>query len=104
MLHDEAEDLRLQDRPVLFIGLGDGHEIAAEEDARDATDAEQALCQRRARGLVGGIEIGGPTLHHHTPGKEFQRGGIRGLFVLMKISLFKEKRATGNRMSEPYRK
>ena len=78
MLHDEAEDLRLQDRPVLLVGLGDGDEIAAEENARDAIDAEQAFGQRRARGLVGGVEVGGAALHHHAARQELQRGRIRG--------------------------
>src|SRR5688572_35715 len=82
MLHDEAEDLRLEDRPVLCVGLGDGDEIAAEENARNAIDAEQALGQRRARGLVGGVEIGGAALHHHAAGQELQRGRIWGLFGL----------------------
>ena len=58
MLHDRAEHRRLQVLP-LDIALGDGDEVAAEEDAGDAGNGEQPLGQRRGSGLGGIAEFGG---------------------------------------------
>src|SRR6185312_10561464 len=81
MLHDRGEDARLELEPVLFAVFGDRDEVAAEEHAGDAIDAEQALRQRRALGRrLGGGELGGALAHHGAAGNEFQRRRIgRGL-------------------------
>ena len=60
MLHDGAEDGRLQVLPVGAAVLGDGDEIVAEEHAGDAGDVEQPAGQRRSLARAFGIaEIGG---------------------------------------------
>ena len=57
MLHDRAEDRRLEVLP-LAVGLGDGDEIVAEEDAADARHGEQPLGERRTLRLAGGAVLG----------------------------------------------
>src|SRR6185312_17167797 len=81
VLHDRGEDARLELEPVLRAVLSDRDEVAAEEHAGDAVDAEQALRQRRALGRrLGGGELGGALAHHGAAGNEFQRRRIgRGL-------------------------
>src|SRR5690554_2534650 len=48
VLHDRAEDRRLQMLPVP-ISLGYGNKVEAEEDADDARNIEKSCCQRRRR-------------------------------------------------------
>ena len=55
------------------VGLGDGDEIAAQEDARH-TVIEQR--QRRAGGPVGGGEIGGARPMTSRPGRNFSVAGL----------------------------
>ena len=71
MLHDGAEDRRLQVLP-LAVGLGDGDEVVAEEHAGDARDLEQALGERRRRGARGIAGIEGAFGHHDPAGQELQ--------------------------------
>ncbi len=68
MLHDDPEHRRLQEVPLHVRGLGDGHEIGAEEHPGDAVDGEQALGQGRApgRGRIG--EVGRGRTGHLVPG------------------------------------
>ena len=76
MLHDDAEQGRLQHRPVLLVGLGDRHEIRAEEDALDALDLEQALGQRRTRGTFGEAKSTLPDSTTARPGRNFRVAGL----------------------------
>jgi hypothetical protein len=84
MLHDGAEDRRLDVLPFA-VGLGDGDEIVAEEDAADAIDGEQALGERRAAGLVGGAVLGGPAPRTTRPGRNFRVAGLGVASVWMNI-------------------
>jgi hypothetical protein len=77
VLHDRAEDGRLEHLPIPPGLLGHGHEIAAEEDAGHALDLEQAFCKRGARGRLGAREVGGPGAHHLASRQEFERRGVR---------------------------
>ena len=81
VLHDRAEDRRLDVRP-LAVGLGDGDEIAAEEDAADAVDREQPLGERRGRRLVGRAVFGRAGAEHDAAGQELQARRVRRGFGL----------------------
>jgi hypothetical protein len=77
MLHDRAEDRRLQMLPVRAV-LGDGDEIVAEEDAGDAGNLEQPAGERRSRGRAFGVtEIGRAFLQHHLAGQKLERRRVR---------------------------
>ncbi|RYJ03422.1 MAG: hypothetical protein EON47_04105, partial [Acetobacteraceae bacterium] len=78
---DGAEHLRAQGEPLGVIGLRHGDEVAAEEDARHATEREDAGGERAAGGRGCGGEVGrSGRAHHVPPGQEFQGGGVRGAF------------------------
>ncbi len=79
VLHDGAEDCRLEVLPVAVV-LGHGDEVGAVKYAGDARHVEQSLGERRARrGLAVG-EFHGAAVEHGAAGDEFQGGGIgRGL-------------------------
>ena len=80
MLHDRAEDGRLQMLPVRPVVLGDGDEIVAEEHAGHAGDRRTAGRQaaKPARSAFGVAEIGGAGGKHFLAGQEFQGRRIRG--------------------------
>src|SRR5690606_26288514 len=82
VLHDRAEDRRLQMLPVP-ISLGYGNKVEAEEDADDARNIEKSCCQRRRRaGAIGIPEIRCALFEHDLTRQELQRGGIRCSFSL----------------------
>jgi hypothetical protein len=77
VLHDGAQDGGLELLPFA-VGLGDGDEVGAEEDAGHALDPEQALGQRRLGGgvLVAQVERAGGE--HRPSGQEFEGGRVGG--------------------------
>src|SRR5215472_6501015 len=75
MLHDGAEQDGLELLPFA-VGLGDGDEIGAEEDAADAVDLEQPRRERRLLGLRLVAHVERSLGQHGAAGQEFQRGGI----------------------------
>ena len=81
MLHDGAQDHRLQVRPLAPV-LGHADEIASQEHFGDPIDLEQAQRQRRNRGLLDGGEVGGAPRQHLQPGQELQGLGIGRRFGL----------------------
>src|SRR5438874_11139185 len=82
MLHDDAKDGGVQDLRSLAIGLAHRDKIGAEEDAEHALHLEQALCQWRALGRIGGGNICRPAAHDGASGQEFQRCRVGSLFGL----------------------
>jgi hypothetical protein len=88
MLHDRAENRRLQMLP-LAIGLGHGDEIVAVEDAAHARDAEQPVGEHMAALAVGGEldlvhgdEIGFEIKRHRLHGADVKaRGGRLDLLL-----------------------
>src|SRR5690606_6789574 len=84
MLHDGAEDRRLQVLPLRTI-LGYGDEVVAEEDTGHAGNGEQARGQRRGLGSTRRIAEIGSTFQKNLPaGKEFQRSRVGGRLGLDK--------------------
>jgi hypothetical protein len=71
VLHDGAEDCRLQVLP-LGIVLADGDEVVTEINTRNAADFEQSAGQRRSFGFRRIAEVGSALLHHHLARQELQ--------------------------------
>ena len=67
VLHDGAEDRRLEDMP-LRLARGHGDEVAAEEHAIDAVDGEQPRRQRRRAGRLAVGEVHRAGAEHARPG------------------------------------
>ncbi len=86
VLHDGAEDGRLQVLP-LAVALGDGDEVAAEENAGDAGDGEQAFrpaaSDRAAPRGRGNRRC--PRRGHIRPGRNFRVAGFGVASVWMNI-------------------
>src|SRR3546814_10371075 len=82
MLHDDTEHARLHEVPFLAVALADADEVITEEDAGDPVDLEQCLRQRRPRGLLLGLELGGTTRHNLPDRQEFERRRVRRLLRL----------------------
>ena len=100
MLHDGAEDRRLDLLPVA-AGLGDGDEVGAEHDAADIGDLEQALGERRLPGGVVVRHVERAGVEHGAAGQEFQRRRIGRCFGLNEhFSLL--KRVQGPRLAQSY--
>ena len=77
MLHDDAQHSRLHMVPFQLVGLGDGHEIVAEEDALDARYAKQLFAQRRDAVRSGSLwKVDGTRLRDDLAGQEFQCRGV----------------------------
>src|SRR3546814_13367098 len=56
--------------------------VITEEDAGDPVDLEQCLRQRRPRGLLLGLELGGTTRHNLPARPAFERRRVRRLLRL----------------------
>ena len=76
MLHHRAQDGGLEMLPIA-VALGDGDEIAAEENAADFRDLEQRPARGERPADLGAGEIGHRAgTHDVAAGEEFQGGGI----------------------------
>src|SRR5262245_2883789 len=85
MLHDRAENGRLQVLPFGTFALRDGYEIVAEEHPRNTRDGEDLACkQRRRRGAVRITEIGRSLFENDLPWQELQGCRIGRSFGLDK--------------------
>ena len=91
VLHDGAEDRRLEMLPVAVV-LGHGDEVGAVEHAGDAGHAEQLFGERRARGGLAIGEFHGAAVEHGAAGNEFQGGGIGGGFGLDEHGFLRRRR------------
>src|SRR6266699_2790072 len=81
MLHDGAEDCRLEALPFA-CGLGHGDEIAAEKHAADAWDVEQPFGKRRLHSVFRIRHVEGTVGEHGPAGQELQRRRVGRRFGL----------------------
>ncbi|MNL30354.1 hypothetical protein D3C87_1520850 [compost metagenome] len=81
MLHDRAEDGGLQVLPF-GIRLGNGDEIVAEINARDAGNVKKAQGQRRGCSFCFIAKLGRAFFHDNLAGKKLQGRRVRRGFGL----------------------
>src|SRR5258708_7320519 len=82
MLHDDAKQGWLQNRPILAISLGDGNEVAAQENADHTVGAKQACRQRRALRRHRAVEISCALQNDTATGQKLEGRRIWGFFSL----------------------
>src|SRR5581483_11245131 len=76
VLHDGAEDGRLQMLPLVDLALGHGDEVGAEEHPGHVVDAEQTPLQRRGPRLLLVAEVHRPVAQHRLVRYELERGWV----------------------------
>eukprot|EP01139_Manchomonas_bermudensis_P027738 Amastigsp_a869687_8.p2 type:complete len:200 gc:universal Amastigsp_a869687_8:629-30(-) len=79
-VHDHGENLRLERRPLVRVFLRHRHVVFAEENGRDALDAEELRRERRHCGLPDRRELARRLVtHDRSLRKELERRGVRRL-------------------------
>src|SRR5690625_43286 len=82
VLHDYAEDARLEQKPLALIVLADRDESVTEENPGYAVDLEQPPRERRALGFFLRRKAGSAFRHHRAAGQELESRRVRRLLGL----------------------